>query len=88
MLLDLRLDEVLLLLLFLATSIKPEHLNARNRVNCFVARWQPKSSHQVKRRLLLDVVVGEGTAVFQLLAGEDQALLVRRNACKTQQRRC
>lgn len=27
--------------------------------------------------LLLDVVVGQGTAVFELLAGEDQALLVR-----------
>jgi hypothetical protein len=31
-------------------------------------------------RLLLDVVVGEGAAVFELLAGEDQALLVRGNA--------
>ena len=29
---------------------------------------------------LLDVVVAEGTAVLQLLAGEDQTLLVRRNA--------
>ena len=26
---------------------------------------------------LLDAVVGEGAAVFELLAGEDQALLVR-----------
>jgi hypothetical protein len=34
----------------------------------------------MKRRLLLDVVVGEGAAVFELLAGEDQALLVRGNA--------
>jgi hypothetical protein len=31
-------------------------------------------------RLLLDVVVGEGAAVLELLAGEDQALLVRGNA--------
>jgi len=30
--------------------------------------------------LLLDVVVGEGSSVLQLLACEDQALLVRRNA--------
>ncbi len=30
----------------------------------------------MKGRLLLDVVVGEGAAVFELLAGEDQALLV------------
>jgi hypothetical protein len=30
--------------------------------------------------LLLDVVVGEGAAIFELLAGEDQALLVRWDA--------
>jgi hypothetical protein len=34
----------------------------------------------VQCRLLLDVVVGKGTAILKLLAGEDQALLVRRNA--------
>jgi hypothetical protein len=32
--------------------------------------------HQVKSRLLLDVVVAQGPAVFELLAGKDQALLV------------
>ena len=31
-------------------------------------------------RLLLNVVVGKGAAVLELLASEDQALLVRRNA--------
>ncbi len=31
--------------------------------------------------LLLDVVVRQGTPVLQLLAGEDQALLVRGDAC-------
>ena len=30
--------------------------------------------------LLLDVVIGKGTAILKLLAGENQALLVRRNA--------
>lgn len=30
--------------------------------------------------LLLNVVIGEGSAIFQLLACKDQALLVRRNA--------
>ena len=30
----------------------------------------------MKRRFLLDVVVGEGTAVLQLLTSEDQTLLV------------
>lgn len=31
----------------------------------------------MKGRLLLDVVVGKGTAVLQLLSSEDQTLLVR-----------
>jgi hypothetical protein len=39
-----------------------------------------KAKHQVQRRLLLNVVVGERSAVFQLLSGEDETLLVRRNA--------
>ena len=30
--------------------------------------------------LLLDVVVGEGSAVFELLAGEDESLLVGRDS--------
>jgi hypothetical protein len=34
----------------------------------------------MKSRLLLNVVVGESAAVLKLLAGEDQALLVRRNS--------
>jgi hypothetical protein len=33
----------------------------------------------VKSRLLLDVVVAQSTAVLELLAGKDQALLVRRD---------
>lgn len=34
----------------------------------------------MKRRFLLDVVVGEGTAVLQLLTSEDQTLLVGGNS--------
>jgi hypothetical protein len=34
----------------------------------------------VESGLLLDVVVGQGAAVLQLLPGEDQTLLVRRDA--------
>ena len=34
----------------------------------------------MKGRLLLDVVVREGTSVLELLASEDQTLLVRRDA--------
>ena len=40
----------------------------------------PKTQYKVKSGLLLDVVVGEGPAVLQLLAGEDQPLLVRGDA--------
>ena len=39
-----------------------------------------KAEHQVEGRLLLDVVVAKSAAIFQLLAGEDEALLVRGNA--------
>jgi len=35
-----------------------------------------KTEDQVKGRLLLDVVVGQGTSVLQLFTGEDQSLLV------------
>jgi hypothetical protein len=35
-----------------------------------------EAEDQVKSGLLLDVVVGEGAAVFELLSGEDQTLLV------------
>ena len=34
----------------------------------------------MERGLLLDVVVGQGAAIFQLLAGEDEALLIRGDA--------
>jgi hypothetical protein len=39
-----------------------------------------ETEDQVQSRLLLDVVVGERAAVLELLAGEDQALLVRGDA--------
>ena len=35
-----------------------------------------ESEDEVQGRLLLDVVVGEGSAILELLAGEDQSLLV------------
>lgn len=38
-----------------------------------------QAENKVQSRLLLDVVVRESTSILQLLAGEDQALLVRRN---------
>ena len=39
-----------------------------------------KTQHKVKGRLLLDVVVRKRTTIFQLLASEDEALLVRWNS--------
>merc|ERR1712071_215368 len=38
-----------------------------------------QAEHKVERALLLDVVVGEGAAVLELLAGKDEALLVGRD---------
>ena len=40
----------------------------------------PQPKNEVKSRLLLDVVVGESAAIFELLPGKDQTLLVRWNA--------
>ena len=39
-----------------------------------------QAEHEVQRGFFLNVVVGERPAVFHLLAGEDEALLVRRDA--------
>lgn len=39
-----------------------------------------KTKDQVKGRLFLDVIIRESAAVFQLLASEDEALLIRRNS--------
>lgn len=36
-----------------------------------------KTEDQVQGGLLLDVVIGEGTSILQLLSGEDQTLLIR-----------
>ncbi len=35
-----------------------------------------KAEHEVQGGLFLDVVVGEGAAVFELLSGEDETLLI------------
>ena len=34
----------------------------------------------MKSRLLLDVVVGKGAAIFELLSGKDKTLLIRGNS--------
>merc|ERR1712184_78338 len=38
-----------------------------------------KTENQVKSGFLLDVVVSQGATILELLAGEDETLLVRRN---------
>merc|ERR1711936_1480110 len=55
--------------------------------NCFTSQSFDKNLHtssqskyQMQSRLLLDVVVREGTAIFKLFASKDQSLLVWGNA--------
>ena len=40
-----------------------------------------QAEYKVEGGLLLDVVVGQGTAILQLLAGKDKALLVWGDTC-------
>ena len=42
-------------------------------------RTSPKPQNQMKCRFLLDVIISQSTAIFQLLARKYQSLLVRRN---------
>ena len=47
-----------------------------------VNRSSAQAQHEVQRRLLLDVVVGQRAPVLELFAGENQALLIRRDAAR------
>ncbi|KFP54533.1 hypothetical protein N323_03539, partial [Cathartes aura] len=40
----------------------------------------PQAQHKMQGGFLLDVVVGQGAPIFQLLASKDQPLLIGRNA--------
>jgi hypothetical protein len=42
-----------------------------------------KTENQVESRLLLDVVVGQSTAIFELLTSENQTLLIRGDTYST-----
>ena len=46
-----------------------------------------QAQHKVERRLLLDVVVRKRAAVLELLAGEDETLLVRGDTLLESERR-
>lgn len=39
-----------------------------------------QTENEVQRGLLLDVIVGKGASIFELLARKDQALLIGRNS--------
>jgi hypothetical protein len=78
----------LLCLIFLGVVYCHQHRFAfrREAASAHVVLLLPLLGHttteaedEVEGALLLDVVVGEGPAVLELLAGEDQALLVRGN---------
>ena len=55
------------------------HVNARDLL--LLARYSStkRMDRMESTRLLLDVVIRESTTILQLLSGEDQALLIRRN---------
>jgi len=63
----------------LSTSVPVDCAGARLNTRPHPRR-SPQAQHQVQGGLLLDVVVRQGAAVLQLLAGEDEALLVRGDA--------
>ena len=42
-----------------------------------------EAEHEVKGRLLLDVVIRESAAILKLLAREDETLLIRGDACES-----
>jgi hypothetical protein len=39
-----------------------------------------EAKHEMQRRLLLDIVIGKSSAILELLAGENETLLIRRDA--------
>ncbi len=51
-----------------------------HRHNSTLCRPPTQTEHQVQSGLLLDVVISQSAAILQLLAGENQTLLIRRNA--------
>ena len=61
-----------------ASKIDTDERHPNPEVNRLLATAE--AEHKVEGRLLLDVVVRESAAVLELLAGEDQALLVGRDA--------
>ena len=65
-----------LLLALLSTSSEPGDASE----SCYTEDVKNAPQHKVKSRLLLDIVVAQRAAVFELLSGKDETLLVRGNA--------
>ena len=53
---------------------------ARERLQRGLNNSTTEPEHEVERGLLLDIVVRQSAAILQLLPGEDQTLLVRRDS--------
>jgi len=53
--------------------------SARRKTRNDQRQSKRKKERKERRLTLLDVVVGKGSSIFELLSGEDESLLVRRN---------
>mmetsp|Transcript_1681 Transcript_1681/g.4354 ORF Transcript_1681/g.4354 Transcript_1681/m.4354 type:complete len:163 (+) Transcript_1681:72-560(+) len=58
----------------LAVELAGEHRQGR------IVHPSPQSQDEMQGGFLLDVVIAEGAAVLQLLSGEDESLLIRRDS--------
>ena len=68
-------------MLWLVKVTKISWVGTNTNQNCGsrILHSAAESQDEVKGALLLDVVVGEGAPVLQLLPGEDEPLLIWRN---------
>jgi hypothetical protein len=72
-------SQLLLVILLLNLGGLVSHLTGTSKRAVHLSTTS-QAEHQVQSGLLLDVVISQSAAIFQLLASEDQSLLVRRNA--------
>jgi len=61
-------------------DVKGDSLTSQGFNENLHSRTTSKTKNKMKGRLLLDVVIGESTAIFQLFTSENQSLLVGRNS--------
>merc|ERR1719387_1661122 len=58
----------------------PTKHRPRLLVRIRLVRTTAEAQHEVERRLLLDIIIRQGPAVLELLAGKDQPLLIGRDS--------